>query len=194
MKLVFRLIAFILLLSGSACAGLFSGGQGTLNITFSNQTKFDICEIYISTEKANDWGENRLAESETVAAGAEKTFTVKSGKYDLLVRNCSKEALYSYRGLTGDFTAVIGGPNKLPIRALNAGAIEICYIYIVPAGAGAWGEDQLGGVESIVPGATRVFFVEPGLVNLRAEDCNKNILSEVQNYDPASSMEWTIRP
>ncbi len=194
MKLVLRLLAFMVLLSGSACSGLFSGGQGTLNVTFSNQTNIDICEIYISKEKANDWGENQLAESETLAPGAEKTFSVKSGKYDLLARSCSKEALYSYRGVTGDFQAVIGGSGKSPIRAINAGTIEVCYIYIVPAGAGAWGEDQLGGVESILPGTTRLFFVEPGLVNLRAEDCNKNILSQVDNYDTASGLEWTIRP
>ncbi len=193
MKNIRATFALILMTGISACASLFSGGQN-LNITFSNQTKLDICEIYISTENANDWGENKLSDTETLPSGAEKTFSVKRGKYDLLVRSCDKAAIYSNHGVSSDFIAVIGGAGEQPIRAVNGSKVEVCFIYIVPAGTGAWGEDQLGGVESILPGASRLFFVQPGSYNLRADDCNKNVLSEVDNFDPSSGQDWTIRP
>jgi hypothetical protein len=194
MKLFKYSIAAILIMSTFACAELFSGGQTAITVSFSNQTQIDICEIYISSEKANDWGENKLPDSDTLPPGGEKTFNVKRGTYDILARACTKEALYSYHGVAKDFTAVIGGPGEVPFRAANTGKIEICFIYIIPAGTAAWGEDQLGGVESILPGESRLFFVNPGFYNLRADDCNKNVISEVENFDLVAGSEWSIYP
>lgn len=193
MKTFKLIIGLILILQVSACSSLFAGNRSDITITFSNQTQIDVCEIYISSDNANDWGENKLTESERLADGAEKSFTVKRGNYDLLARSCGKESMYSYHEVSSDFTAVIGGQGKQSIRVVNWAKAEICFVFISPVGTGDWGEDQLGGVESIMPEARRLFFVAPGLYNLRAEDCNKNVLSEVDNFDPSNGLDWSIQ-
>jgi hypothetical protein len=194
MKLLLKLLIIALLLSVSACSMFSSNKQAELSITFSNESNLDICEVYISKENSNDWGVNLLIDDEMILGGNEKSFAVNRGVYDLLVRTCTKDAIFSKSGVNSDFLAVIGSSGQLPIRVANIGEIDICYFYIAPAGTGAWGEDQLGSVESINSGNSRIFFLEPGLYNLMAEDCDHIPLAQRDNYNPASETEWTIRP
>jgi hypothetical protein len=190
-----RGLAFgLIFLAVSACSIAKGEGQSEIEITISNQSPLNICEVYVTKISANSWGDNLLIKPDTIPAGSERTFRLNSGTYDLLARTCAEEVAYSKSDIAGSYTAVIGGKGLFPVRAVNRSDLEICYIYATPAGAGAWGEDWLGSVETILPGKIRWFFFEEGLVNLRAEDCDHNLVEERDNFDPAAGLNWEIKP
>ena len=66
------------------------------------------------------------------------------------------------------------------------------YLYISNQAEGDWGADQLGGVESILPGGVRIFYVPAGSYRLRAEDCARNPLQESGSLDLGAGLTWTI--
>lgn len=194
-KKILRLLSFgWLLIVVTACSVLAKEGQEGQEITISNQSGVEICEVFISPESSDGWGENLLADPEELPAGSQRTFTLKSGTYDLLVRSCGQAAVFSSSDIQGDFTALIGGTDRLALRAINRTQVEVCFVYIVPAGAGGWGEDQLGLVEGLLPAGSRLFFIEAGVYNLRAEDCDHNLISQQDNFDPAGGLDWEIGP
>ncbi len=195
MKYIIRILLYgLLLIAVSACSVLEQEDEDGLEITVSNQSAVNICEVYISPENSIGWGANLLTEPKVIKAGSEHTFTLKSGTYDMLVRSCSQAAVYSTSEIKSGVTALIGGPDRLPVRAINRTQVEICFVYITPTGAGDWGEDQLGLVEGLLPAGSRLFFVEAGAYNLRAEDCDHKIISQQENFDPASGQDWEIGP
>lgn len=186
-------LAFGLILTAfSACSPLNSGGEDEIEITLSNQSQLNICEVYITKINADSWGDNLLIKPDTIPAGSEHTFKLNSGKYDLLARTCAKEVVFSKSDITQDFIAIVGGNGLLPLRAVNRTETEICYIYAAPAGAGAWGDDLMASVETILPGQVRWFFLEEGPVNLRAEDCDHTLVDQRENFDPAAGLNWEI--
>jgi hypothetical protein len=195
LKSIHRAVAFLLIiLSISACSSIEREVQGEIEITFSNQSPLNLCEVYITEISANSWGANLLIKPDSIPAGGERAFTLAADTYDLLARTCAKEVVYSTSDVAGDFTAVIGGAGLLPVRAVNRTDLEICYVFAAPAGAGAWGEDLLGSVETILPANVRWFFLESGPVNLRAEDCDHNLIAIRENFDPSAGLNWEIAP
>jgi len=83
-----------------------------------------------------------------------------------------------------------GGPARVTL--VNNSGEEICYVYISPVESDEWGEDQLGATETVAPGARRVFDVEPGRYDLRAEDCDGNALDEEWDVAIFGPVTWTV--
>ena len=189
--LVFPLLIF---LTVTACSGeLFAQPTGPA-IRIANQTGADICEVYISPAEAADWGLSLLPQDDRISAGAEKTFQASVSPADLLVRNCQAEVVYSQSEITSSVDVVIGGPQTNPLRLVNNTPTEVCYVYIVPAGQTDWGPDQLGGVESVLAGEARLFYLTPGRYNLRATACDDTILSEHPDREISQPDDWMIQP
>ncbi len=192
---VFRaFVVGLTILAVSACSAIKKQVRGEIKITISNQSPINICEVYFSDIDANFWCSSVLIGEDTIPAGSERTFTLAAQTYDLLARSCAKEVVYSISDISGDFTAVIGSASLLPVRAVNRTDFEICYVYSAPAGSGAWSEDLLGSVETILPANVRWFFLEEGLYNLRAEDCDHHVIAQSENFNPASGQNWEIGP
>jgi len=152
----------------------------------------DICEVYVSAEASNEWGENLLADQESLPSGESRTFKQNPGTYDLLVRNCDSVTMLSIAKLTSDIALTIGGSGTVPLQVENTSTTEICFIYIVPQVTEGWGDDQLGSVESILPGDGRIFFLVPGVYRLRTEDCDHNPLQETNSFDLTTGSIWTV--
>ncbi len=74
--------------------------------------------------------------------------------------------------------AVSDAPTSL-LTLQNDLDVFICFLQVSPAVAQNWGPDDLGGTETILPGASREFEVTNGLYDIRASDCENNTLSEV---------------
>lgn len=193
-KLLSVLATVLIILGLSACSAIKDDGQGGIKITISNQSQLNVCEVYISDIGENSWGDNLLIEEDLIPDGGERTFTLAADTYDVLARTCAEEVVYSVSDIASDFTAVIGGAGLLPVRLVNRTDSEICYVYAAPAGAGAWGEDMLGSVETVLPAQIRWLFLEEGLYDLRAEDCDHNLLAQSENFNPAAGQIWEIRP
>ncbi len=157
-----------------------------------NQSSLPICEVYLSPPHQADFGENQLAESELIASGSSHTFILEAGEYDLLVRSCSQETVYSDAKITQNRHVIIGGEGNALFQVTNQTAQEICYLYI--SNSGEWGSDRLGKVESILPGSKRIFFLPPSTYHARALDCEENLIAELEEINLTDSFEWVISP
>lgn len=163
-----------------------------LEIEIENRSNLPICEVYISPQHEADFGENQLPEGEMIAGGAARGFTIEAGEYDLLVRTCNEETVYSEAKINQNRRILIGDEGKLPFRVTNQTGSEICYLYITQTEE--WGEDLLGKVESIMPGNVRLFFLAPAFYHARALDCDENVLGEIRNVNLVNSFDWVISP
>ncbi len=189
-------VVFVLLLTGiiiTACSFNPLGFmQDKIEITIDNQTADNICDIYISPESREDWGNDLLAKDKSLAAGLKQTFEVNKGTYDLLVYNCSGIPMHSLSNVQQTTTVVVGGANLQPITIENRTEIEICFVFIAPTINEEWGEDQLGGVESILPEKQRIFYIPTGDYDLRAENCDQEAISEVFDFSVNSPSTWIV--
>ncbi|MCX7976660.1 MAG: hypothetical protein N2646_06265 [Bellilinea sp.] len=163
-----------------------------LEIRVENQSSLPVCEVYLSPQQQTDFGENQLAEGEMIASGEQHTFILEAGEYDLLVRDCSEETLYSEASISQNRHIILGGEGKIPLRVTNQTDQEICYLYI--STGEEWGEDRLGKVESILPGSKRIFFIPPAVYHARALDCDENLLAKIEAVNLSDSFEWVISP
>ncbi|MEW6179351.1 MAG: hypothetical protein AB1522_05425 [Chloroflexota bacterium] len=163
-----------------------------LEITVENQSDYPICEVYISPAEATDFGENRLPENKTLLTGDRYTFLLETDEYDLLVRTCAEETIFSASQVTQSGSIVIGAAGQAALKVHNQTAAEICYLYI--SQNEDWGEDRLGRVESILPGSTRLFLLPPGTYRARAQDCEENTLAEIEGVLLEAPFDWTISP
>lgn len=190
-----RFFAVLILLIGlSACDNLSQAPAGGISITINNQSEIVICEVYISAEQNDDWGDNFLTEGQGIPAGSQQTFTVSDIPVDIWIRDCSGEALYSQGAVNSNITITIGDLGMQSLHVTNDSDREVCYFYITTDAAKGWGEDNLGKVESILPGQSRYFFLKTGIYSLRAEDCEHNIIDEVSEMNLQQSSSWVISP
>jgi hypothetical protein len=133
-----------------------------------------------------------------MAAGASRVFNVPAGRYDLLVLSQSLEHLSEEYGIdllsamthavpSGTGGAATPQPTAPPegsalLRVENQGAVPICYVYISPSTETTWGEDWLGPTETILVGASRDFFVTPGIMyDLLLRDCSRVDLADTRS-------------
>jgi len=84
-----------------------------------------------------------------------------------------------------------GGTN---ITVLNAGTLDVCYVYISPTSEDSWGTDQLGSA-IVPPEESLAFTVEPDVsYDLRVDDCNDRNIAEEFGVTVADSksFRWTV--
>ena len=187
--LSFFIFLFISLTLANCSAGSINGP--VISLTIANQTQAEICEVYASNQESNEWGASLLPEGNPIPSGEEHVFQLPAGVYDILVLNCDGISIFSNAHIAASSSIQIGGVGWVPISAENASSGEVCYLYISNQAEGDWGADQLGGVESILPGDMRIFYVPAGGYRLRAEDCAHNPLQESVILDSGAGLTWT---
>ena len=180
----------------SSGGGKTSGGgtsSGGFNITVVNNTGREICYVMISSSDETAWGEDELGEDEKIADGASRTFKVDAGTYDVNIEDCDQTVLATAWGLSQDTTVTAGRKNAVRLMFVNNSSKEVCYFFISPSTNDNWGDDWLGDKESVMPGNSRIFFVDPGTYDLMAGDCDgETTISEKDNVELNSDMTWTI--
>lgn len=191
MKPLSLLIILFIGLNLAACSAGSSGGPA-INLTISNQTPAEICEVYASNQQSNEWGTSLLPEGSPINSGAERVFQLPAGVYDILVLNCDGISIFSSAQIGESSSIQIGGAGWVPITVENAANGEVCYLYISNQVEGDWGADQLGGVESILPGGVRIFYVPADSYRLRAEDCARNPLQESGILESGAGLTWLV--
>lgn len=65
----------------------------------------------------------------------------------------------------------------------NNSTQPICFVYISPSDSNEWGEDRLGAEDTIEPGESFEISVDPGTYDLRADDCDGNVIDEEQGVE-----------
>lgn len=171
--------------------GTDSGTGEDFEIVVLNRSDMDICHVHITGSNASAWGPGVLVEGEAIRAGMSWTSAPLSGAHDVLLRSCEDVVVATDWELLSDTTLTVGGPGLIPLRVVNESAAVICYLYISPATQSGQGEDRLGLWET-VDSQSRAFFVEPGTYNLRAVDCEDNLVRSEEGVNVYAATDWTI--
>ena len=180
---------FLAILVSTALACGFGGGGGDLEITIKNSSLYDICYVQISPEDADEWGEDFLDDDEVIEPGDSKTFGVDEGTYDVRLLDCDAVPVESVSEVSSERTITVGGRGMVALMLDNQTSMEICFMQISPSGAEEWGDDWLGGVESVLPGDQRIFYLDPDYYDLLASDCNGDPM--VEEYEVEITDEFT---
>jgi len=79
---------------------IYVGGDRTvIDLTVHNESRQEVCAIWVSPTQASNWGQDRLGPEETLPVGASRTLSFASGLYDLLLTDCDGETLLEEYGL-----------------------------------------------------------------------------------------------
>lgn len=81
--------------------------------------------------------------------------------------------------LTGRGTSNGGttSSSEFQIKVVNESPDEICYVLISRSESDEWGQDWLGGDETIVSGSDKTFTVPAGQHDIQLEDCSEAVLA-----------------
>ncbi len=178
------------------------GGQGggqnegsNFIITVSNDSHAPICSVRIAPSGSDDWGDNWLG-SASLQAGQSKEFVVDAGTYDVAARDCSDAYLGVLWEVDKPEVLTIGGPGRTSNMVVqNDLEIDVCEIKISPADAEDWGDDWLQEEGAVITAGTAWrFWVEPGLHDILARDCDGEDLERVNDVDLAKNLRWVLRP
>ncbi len=177
-------------------SGSTSGSVGSTSgfeVKVVNRSPDEICYVMISPSEDDMWGDDWLGDEETIAPGSTRTFEVPAGTYDIEAETCDEAVMATAWEVDDDFSLVVGDP-KATVRLLvvNNSDTEICYIYISPTSADEWGDDWMGDMESLPSGGSRMFYVQPGVYDLQAADCDDNALAEEYEVDLTDDTTWTL--
>lgn len=165
--------------------------SGGFEITVDNQSKRDICEVFISPTGQESWGDNWL--NGKIKQGKAQSFTVEKGQYDVIVYDCDGVGLASVWEIDSAYTLTVGGAGLVELVLKNTSSSKVCYVYISPVSSDSWGEDWLGMQESLETGEMRVFFLDPGTYDLMAQDCDENTLAEEYEVEITDDITWTLK-
>ncbi len=158
-------------------------------LTVRNASPYPICEVYITSIEAEDWGDNWLV-GERIQPGAEYRFAVNTPVVDVEVWTCDNAVLTTFWDLDTDTTLDIGETGMETVRLVNQLGTDICAVYIAPFESTEWGETWLPGHEVVEVNGTRLFFLPWGLYDAMLEDCDGNIVSQDTLPVLQGGLEW----
>jgi hypothetical protein len=191
-------VVLLLSLACSAFGGGDSGGgdavsTGGVDITIVNRSPDEVCYVLISPSNSDRWGDDQLGEDETIAPGDSRTFSMDDDTYDVRAESCDEVPMATAWEVAGDTTVTVGQSGADTILLIeNDSDVDICYVFISPSTAEDWGEDWLGDMEQLVAGESRLFYVDGGLYDLQAADCDGETLTEEYEVDLTDDLTWTI--
>jgi hypothetical protein len=100
--------------NAAACGGKDSTGPEPMGtIVLLNESSVDIVSVYFTSCDDDSWGPNRLADSETLAAGQMKTWSVEPGCYDVRASTGAKSATWWDRDVTAGGSLNLAAPIAL---------------------------------------------------------------------------------
>lgn len=69
-------------------------------------------------------------------------------------------------------------PAMASMQVVNETSTEVCWLYASPTTSSTWGDDRLGPYTTIAPGESFILQIDEGEYDLRAEDCDGNLIDE----------------
>ncbi|HMN12655.1 MAG TPA: hypothetical protein PKD55_10075 [Bellilinea sp.] len=166
--------------------------SNVLTVTVKNQSPIEICEIYLTKETSEDWGDDLLLKS--IRQGETGSVSREPGTYDILVADCDSpsNSVYSGGNINVSSEITIGGSGTVALRIQNKQENDVCYIHFAPSSEAKIGDDRLGGVEIVPQDYSRYFFVHPDTYNVEVYDCDDNLLNSVNGLEVKGDTTWEV--
>jgi hypothetical protein len=186
----------VLAVTALACGGLSLGGRGStsgVDIQIVNRSPDEVCYVLISPSDSDTWGEDRLADQDTIAPGGNTTISMPEGSYDVRVETCDEAVMATAWGVSSDFALTVGdSAARVRLVVDNQSGEEVCYVYVSPSSGTEWGDDRMGEMETIAPGDKRLFYVRADDYDLQVADCSGEPLIEEYDVDLRTDLTWTL--
>jgi len=166
--------------------------SGTATLTLYNVSAQPVCYVYISST-GDDRGDNRLGAGEVVSPTKSQEFVVQRGAYHLWAGDCNHQEIDARRdfAISGVADWIIGSSlAKLTLH--NNFEQLVCYVYISPTSSDKWGSNCLEPGEEVAPGQSREFAVRQMVYDLKAENCDHQVISIRWSCSIGGVVEWTI--
>ena len=165
---------------------------GGVTVTINNQSPIEICEVYLTKETSEDWGDDLLLKS--IRQNETGSVSKEAGTYDILVADCDSpsNSVYSGGNINVSSQITIGGSGTVALRVKNVQENDVCFIYFSPASESKLGNDRLGGVEIVPMDYSRYFFVHPDTYNIAAHDCDDNLINQINGLEVTADTTWEV--
>jgi len=100
-----------------------SAASGSIKLTITNNSDWDICYAYLTAPTQDTWGNDRLSGQPEIVPGASQIIPFDAGTFDLRAENCDYMALDERYGvgLSGDYTWQVNGPQELYFEDFSGG-------------------------------------------------------------------------
>jgi hypothetical protein len=173
-------------------------------LTLYNDAGEAVCRVFIVPAGSASWGEDQLGGAEFVDPGENRSFSIPQGRYDVKAEDCEGNVLDRQENVLveGMSAWLIPGepdPTAEPrlLTLSNESGQTVCAVYITLSALSEeqeWGENRLQPGEVVEPGETRSFSVPAGTYDLRAEDCEGNVIDVRRGLAVDESAKWSIAP
>lgn len=166
--------------------------SSTRAITIKNTGSTTIYDIHIVPTTSSTWGRDQLSTGETIAPGEQITFYLSYRKsYHLLAEDFRGRDIAQLNNIYMSFNRT-WTIDEVALVVENNSLETVCFMHITPWNSGTWGSDQLESDETIRPNRQRTFYVNPGLYDLLAKDCDGREITSTEDANLYSAGRWTI--
>lgn len=87
-----------------------NGTGGAAAIVLQNNSGVPVCYVNFSSSSSSDWGGDQLGSSETIAPGANRSWSVAAGSYDVRAQDCNHGVLAERRNITVNGSTAVSVP------------------------------------------------------------------------------------
>ncbi|MBN2388662.1 MAG: hypothetical protein JXB85_16715 [Anaerolineales bacterium] len=208
-KIIVRLVLLLGLALAAGCGlgpdlpcpiplELNAPGEGRVAFSLQNDSCTTICGLYISPTACDDWGMEWLGD-DNVHSGESASVYLPPGRYDAMIEYCTDEAFIIERlRIEEDQTWTLssedpadGPPCGTSLAVVNNSPSPICHMWIANQYSERFGNNWLGN-EQIASGETRLFVLEPGTYDLKAEACDWTLLRIEVGVPLSGPVTWTV--
>jgi len=171
-----------------------TGAASAASLEVKNRSGQTICYVYVSACSEDSWGDDILG-SETLSNGESASVRVTNGCWDLKAEDCDHAVVATRRGVqvSGNTSWTVGGASAENVRLSvhNRTGNTVCYIFVSACSSDSWGDDVLE--ESVLAnGNNTTVHVTAGCWDLKAEDCDHNVMATRRNLTVDANTTWTI--
>lgn len=172
--------------------------QTTLEVI--NSSSEPICYLYIVPTGGTMAGQGQMDEGRTIPPNKTMNFPLETGMYDLRAENCNKEIIaesfnHHVQGQEPWIVDNVEQTNsETSLEVINHTSKDVCYLYVSPSDNGDnWDDNWLDEAKKIEVNQSLTFPMETGMYNVRAEDCQKQLISEYYDVHFQGPMEWELK-
>ena len=174
-------------------------GEEYIALTIENNTCMSICEVLVSPDNCEYMGGVDWVEDHPLRSEDSITQSIPPGKYAVWVELCTDEFRADEHIKAGaDTTHIINDPAKggkppcgTSLVIINNSAVPICKLWISNSGS-IYDSRNWIGIEQIQPDDTLELTLRPDTYDIKAEDCDGNILRVEGDVPISGHQEWII--
>lgn len=168
---------------------------GLASLTINNQASTVICYVRLSPTSSDQWGDDQLGDTETIASGGSFTiWDVPAGEYDYQALDCNQVVLDEHYGVFLDEAGMTWTIRNATdwLTVINSSSYTVCGLYVSSLEDSRWGVNRLGEGGTIDIGGQTTVNVPSSTYDLRAEACDGDTYWEEYERPINGGHEWTL--